>query len=107
MENNNIVVQPVDKKKIKHLVNVALILFFVTVVEFIIAFTMASGGLRTTIFVVMSIVKAYYIVSEFMHLGHEVKPLRWSIIFPMILVLWLIVALIVEGGYVYVMRLFE
>ncbi len=107
MENNNIVVQPVDKKKVRHLVNVALILFFVTVVEFIIAFTMASGGLRTTIFVVMTIVKAYYIVSEFMHLGHEVKPLRWSIIFPMILVMWLIAALIIEGNYIYLINLFN
>lgn len=103
-EETNITVKPVDKAKVRHLVKIALYLFAVTVVEFIIAFTLAAGDLRTIIFVVLTIVKAYYIVSEFMHLGHEEKGLRWSIIFPLILVVWLIVALIVEGDYINTMR---
>ncbi len=100
-EETNIVVEPVDKAKVRHLVKVALILFVVTVLEFIIAFTVGPGGLRTSIFVIMTIVKAYYIVSEFMHLGHEEKGLRWSIIFPLILVVWLIIALLMEGSFIF------
>ena len=105
-EEKKIVVQPVDKSVIRHVLKVALILFVVTVIEFIIAFTLASGGLKTSIFVVMTIVKAYYIVSEFMHLGHEEKGLRWMIIFPTILVVWLIIALLVEGTYIHIERFF-
>jgi cytochrome c oxidase subunit IV len=103
-EENKVVVQPVDPAKIKHLVKVAVYLFLVTVVEFIVAFTLGEGGLRTSLFVIMTIVKAFYIVAEFMHLGHEVKSLRWSIIMPMILVVWLIIALLMEGSAIHIAR---
>ena len=105
-EENNIVAQPIDKAKVRHILKVALILFVVTVLEFIIAFTLASGGLKTSIFVIMTIVKAFYIISEFMHLGHEEKGLRWMVIFPTILVIWLIIALLVEGTYINFERFF-
>ena len=105
VEETKIEVKPVDKAKVKHLVKIALYLFLITGAEFAIACTLGAGGLRTTIFIVMTIVKAYYIVQEFMHLGHEVKGLRMSIVLPMLLVLWLIVALIVEGGYIADVRL--
>jgi cytochrome c oxidase subunit 4 len=105
-EENKVVVQPVDKAKTRHVIKVALILFVVTVIEFIIAFTIGPGAFRTSIFVVMTIVKAFYIVSEFMHLGHEEKGLKWMIIFPTILVIWLIIALLTEGSYINVARFF-
>jgi len=105
-EENNVVVEPVDKGKVRHILKVAIILFVVTVFEFIIAFTLTAGGLKTSIFVVMTIIKAFYIVSEFMHLGHEEKGLRWMIIFPTILVIWLIVALLAEGSYISLERFF-
>ncbi|MEN8248239.1 MAG: cytochrome C oxidase subunit IV family protein [Bacteroidota bacterium] len=105
-EENKVVVQPVDSAKVKHLVKIAAYLFFVTVIEFVVAFTMGAGGLRTSLFVIMTIVKAFYIIFEFMHLGHEVKGLRWSVIFPMILVVWLIIALLMEGSYIHVERFF-
>ena len=70
-ETTEIIVQPVDKSKVRHLLKVALILFIVTIFEFVIAFTMESSPLRTSIFIGLTIVKAFYIVSEFMHLGHE------------------------------------
>ncbi|MDB2613221.1 cytochrome C oxidase subunit IV family protein [bacterium] len=34
------------------------------------------------IFIVLTIIKAAYIVMEFMHLGHEVKGLKLSILLP-------------------------
>lgn len=97
-ETKEIVVQPVNKEKVKQLVRVAVILGVVTAFEFLVAFTIGAGLLKTSIFVAMTIVKAFYIVGEFMHLKHEVKLLIWSILLPMIFVVWLLIALIYEGG---------
>ena len=97
-------VQPIDKKKVKQLVTVAVYLLIITACEFVIAFTMESGPLRTSIFIGLTIFKAYYIVSEFMHLKYEVKMLIWSIMVPLMFIIWLIIALIYEGGAVYDVR---
>ena len=96
---SNIQVQPADKSVIMGIWKVAGILALVTAIEYVFAFTMDAGFLRSTIFVVLTIVKAFYIVSEFMHLGHEVKGLIYSIILPMMFIIWLIVALVnIEGA---------
>ncbi|HNP94426.1 MAG: cytochrome C oxidase subunit IV family protein [Cyclobacteriaceae bacterium] len=92
-----VTVIPPDKEKIKKLWTVAGILLFVTIIEFIIAFTMGHGTLKTAIFVGLTIVKAAYIVGEFMHLRYEVKVLLWSILIPMIFVVWMLVAFVYEG----------
>jgi len=97
-ETTEIIVQPVDKSKVRHLLKVALILFIVTIIEFVVAFTMESSPLRTSIFIGLTVVKAFYIVAEFMHLGHEAKVLIWSILIPMLFVVWLIIALLMEGN---------
>lgn len=89
---------PRDKKKEKFLWKIALILGIVTAIEFLFAFTLPRGPLLITIFVTLTIVKAFYIVAEFMHLKYEVKVLIWSILIPMLFVVWLIIALLVEGG---------
>ncbi len=73
------------------------ILLAITALEFLIAFTMNHGILKITIFIVMTIVKAFYIVGEFMHLKHETKGLIWTILIPIIFVCWLILALLMEG----------
>jgi cytochrome c oxidase subunit IV len=54
--------------------------------------------MKISIFIGLTFVKAFYIVSEFMHLKHETKVLIWSIILPMIFVVWLVIALLYEGG---------
>ncbi|MFT5914838.1 MAG: cytochrome c oxidase subunit IV [Flammeovirgaceae bacterium] len=94
------------KAKMKTIVKVTIILSAVTGIEFFLAFIMGAGTARTSLFFILTIVKAYYIVSEFMHLGHEAKSLQWSIIFPLAFVVWLIVALLVEGDTVYDIRSF-
>ena len=54
------------------------------------------------IFIVLTIVKAYYITWDFMHMRDETKALRrmvvWTAIF---LICYLIFILLQEGGYVY------
>jgi len=92
------------KAKIKKIIQVTIILSVVTGIEFVFAFIMDAGTARTALFFILTIVKAYFIISEFMHLGHEVNALKWSIIFPLAFILWLIVALLVEGDTVYQLR---
>jgi cytochrome c oxidase subunit 4 len=94
---DNVQVIPPNKEKIKRLWTVAGILGAVTAVEFLIAFTMPHGPLKVSIFVGLTIVKAAYIVGEFMHLRYEVKVLFWSILIPMIFVIWMLVAFVYEG----------
>lgn len=96
-EPQQIIVLPPNKEKIKQLWRVALILGVITCVEFVIAFTMTQGPMKTFIFVVMTIVKAGFIVGEFMHLRYEVKSLFWCILFPIIFIAWMLVAFIFEG----------
>lgn len=90
-------VLPPNKEKIKKLWTVAGILGIITAIEFAVAFMMGHGVLKTSIFVLMTIVKAAYIVGEFMHLRHEVKVLMWSIVLPMVFVVWMLVAFVYEG----------
>jgi len=80
------------------------ILLGITALEFAIAFTIHKGTLKTAIFVGMTIVKAFYIVGEFMHLKHEVKSLIWTLLIPCIFVVWLLIALIAEGGSIFDLR---
>lgn len=92
-----VIVLPPDKEKIKKLWRVALILLLVTMVEFIIAFTIPHGHAKTFLFVILTIVKAGYIVGEFMHLRYEVKVLFWAVLVPMIFIVWMLVAFVYEG----------
>ncbi|MBY0433088.1 MAG: cytochrome C oxidase subunit IV family protein [Cyclobacteriaceae bacterium] len=92
-----VMVLPPDKEKIKKLWRVAGILLIITVIEFIIAFTLPHGAAKTFLFVLLTIVKAGYIVGEFMHLRYEVKVLFWAVLVPMIFVVWMLVAFVYEG----------
>ena len=96
-EHAQVTVIPPNKEKIKKLWTVAGILGVVTAFEFLIAFTMHHGPLKTSIFIGLTIVKAAYIVGEFMHLRYEVKVLFWSILIPMVFVVWMLVAFVYEG----------
>ncbi len=51
-------------------------------------------------FIILTIVKAYYIVYSFMHLGSEKKNLKWSIILPVwVLIPYLLFILLTEAFY--------
>lgn len=72
-ETNNVQVIPEDKEKTKKIWKVAGILAVVTIIEFIFAFTLPRGIILVSIFLGLTVVKAFYIVAEFMHLKHEQK----------------------------------
>lgn len=49
-------------------------------------------------FIILTVVKAFYIVMEFMHLGHEKKSLRMYIIVPyLIFIAYMTFLLLTEG----------
>jgi hypothetical protein len=47
---------------------------------------------------ILTLAKAYYIVSIFMHLGDEVRNLIMTIIVPLCLFIWFIAAFLWDGG---------
>lgn len=82
------------------------ILLAATAVEFVVAFAIVHEHkfLRVSIFLLLTVVKAFYIVGEFMHLAHEKKVLIRSVVLPMIFVLWFIIAMLVEGNSIFEVR---
>ena len=76
------------------------ILVLITAVEFVFVFLMHPSTLRNSIFIVLTILKAFFIVGEFMHLKHETKGLIWTVLVPVSLLVWLLVALITEGSFI-------
>ena len=101
-----VTVLPPDTAKIKKLWTVAAILGIITLVEFGVAFGVPHEmkDMRVWIFIIMTIVKAAYIVGEFMHLRHEAKVLMWSILIPMVFVVWMLVAFVYEGMQIFKVR---
>tara|TARA_B100001245_G_C22589074_1_gene292426 strand:- start:55 stop:375 length:321 start_codon:yes stop_codon:yes gene_type:complete len=61
-------------------------------------------SLLNHIFIVLTLVKAGYIVLVFMHLGFERTTFKWTILIPaFILIPYLLFILLSEGGYAYFM----
>ena len=48
--------------------------------------------------VALSLYKAYFIIYEFMHMGHEVRGLRATVLLPVLLLVWAVVAFFNEGA---------
>lgn len=59
-------------------------------------------NLLNWIFIILTIVKAYYIVWAFMHIEGEKGSLRWSVVAPLVfLVLYLLFIILIEGDYIF------
>jgi cytochrome c oxidase subunit IV len=46
---------------------------------------------------ILTLAKAYYIVSIFMHLGDEIRNMIMTIVVPLLLFVWFIAAFIIDG----------
>lgn len=87
---------------------VLIILLVVTTVEVVLGIIKPEAllvpvigtSLLNIIFIVLTLVKALYIVAEFMHLKYEKTNLKWTIALPMVILIpYLTFILLVEGGY--------
>ncbi|MFT6844877.1 MAG: cytochrome c oxidase subunit 4 [Flavobacteriales bacterium] len=80
------------------------LLLIVTAVEVAMGALLSGKGFDTTLkvsFIVLTIVKAYYIIMNFMHLGEERKGLKWVILVPYILfIIYLYLICMFESTYI-------
>ncbi|MDZ4847309.1 MAG: cytochrome C oxidase subunit IV family protein [Chitinophagales bacterium] len=77
------------------------ILAVVTIVEVVAALIYPETMPRLLLnffFIVMSVAKAYYIISVFMHLGHERRALQLTVLLPTLFLVWAIIAFLWEGS---------
>lgn len=98
-------------KKRKTIWNIFWLLLVVTVVEITLGFIFSRDESMKTFllwtFVILTLVKAYYIIMSYMHLGDEKKSFSYSILIPFFLfVTYLLVITLIEGSYSYEMLKF-
>lgn len=83
---------------------VTIILSVLTIIELILGFSMIGmeeGFLRHFIkgvIIILMLAKAFYIVSYFMHLGHELRNMIMTIVVPLGLFIWFIIAFLYDGS---------
>lgn len=88
----------------KEIIRVTVILSILTVVELILGFWMIGmedGFLKHFIkgaIVILMLAKAFYIVGYFMHLRHELKNMIMTIVVPLFLFVWFIIAFLSDGN---------
>jgi cytochrome c oxidase subunit IV len=93
-----------SKKQVKRILFVTAVLSVVTIVEVLLGlycykYTHLAKWVANTIFVVLTVFKAGYIVKVFMHLGDEVKNMFISVLIPLVLFVWFIIAFLADGDF--------
>jgi len=89
----------VESNGTKEIWRTLTILSLLTAVDIILYFYMPLNSFRNFVFIVLGIVKAYYIVASFMHMKHEKIDLAAVILVPLLFVLGLIAGLLYEGNF--------
>jgi len=95
----------------KRIWTVFAILSFITIVEvlfgiikpeFLYMNSFLGLNLLNWLFIILTVVKAYYIVYAFMHMEGEKTSLRYAVILPLIfLVVYLLFILLTEADYIF------
>src|ERR1700712_204102 len=86
-----------------------ILLSVITIIELIIGltiYTMHKGEHPSALLVltfkgivcILTLAKAFYIVSVFMHLGDEIRNMIMTIVVPLMLFIWFIVAFLWDGN---------
>jgi cytochrome c oxidase subunit IV len=94
---------PGDDSK-KRIWKTTIILSVITIIElgigyllYLTDFSSAADLTLKGIVIILSLAKAFYIVSIFMHLGDEVRNLIMTIVVPLMLFIWFIIAFLADG----------
>ncbi len=95
---------PESKAKIKSIWKVTGILTIITIVEVGLGLSLADkmGDYRWVLnlgFIILTVAKAFFIVSNFMHLGDEKKGMKLSVYIPLALFIWFIIAFLSDGSF--------
>ena len=91
------------KKRVK---KTTILLSIITIIELCIGLTIYSMPDASHLVILMfkgvvcilTLAKAYYIVSIFMHLGDEIRNMIMTIVVPLMLFVWFIAAFIIDGN---------
>ncbi|MGX1024564.1 cytochrome C oxidase subunit IV family protein [Flavobacterium sp. CS20] len=94
----------------KRIWSVFIILSVLTIVEvffgylrptFFVETKLINTPILNWIFIILTIIKAYYITWAFMHMEHETKGLRRAVVWTAVfLISYLVAILLIEGGYI-------
>lgn len=98
-----------DATFMKKVRKTTILLSVITIIELaigLIIYTMHKGDNPSALLILMfkgavcilTLAKAYYIVSIFMHLGDEIRNMIMTIVVPLLLFVWFIIAFIYEGN---------
>lgn len=115
MEHNNILPEVTfqhhqsDAEFKKNVRKTTILLSVITIIELIIGliiYTMHKGEHPSELLVltfkgivcILTLAKAFYIVSVFMHLGDEIRNLIMSVVMPLLLFIWFITAFLWDGN---------
>lgn len=94
---------------VKRIIKTTIVLSIITLIELAMGFSIYfihknpdfSHALVLAIkgcIVILSLAKAFYIVSVFMHLGDEIRNMIMTIIVPLMLFIWFIAAFLWDGN---------
>ena len=84
------------------IVTVVEVAFGITKPAFMIDNHFLAMKLLNWIFIVLTLVKAYYITWDFMHMRDEKKSLRRSVVWTAVfLICYLVLILLIEGDYIF------
>jgi len=83
-------------------ITIVEVFFGITKPEFLHMNNFLGLNLLNWLFIILTLVKAYYIVYAFMHMEGEKSVLRYAVILPLIfLVIYLLFILLTEGNYIF------
>jgi cytochrome c oxidase subunit IV len=100
---------PAGDEHVKKIIRTTVILSVITLIELALGFGIyfihqspdyshALVLFIKGVIVILSLLKAFYIVGVFMHLGDEVRNLIMTIVVPLLLFVWFIAAFLWEGN---------
>lgn len=89
-----------SRKQVKRIMKVTAILTAITIVEIILGLVSPlPRAVNNTFFLILTILKAAYIVRVFMHLGDEFKNFLITVLIPLTLFIWFIIAFLADGNF--------
>ena len=102
MQHHTDVNSPESKSQVKRIWKIFWILLAITVIEVMMGMFFSHSmpkALVNFFFLALTVLKAGYIVAVFMHLGDEVKSFIITVLVPLVLFVWFIIAFLADGGF--------
>jgi cytochrome c oxidase subunit IV len=99
--NHDSIDSDASKAQVKRILRITLYLSLITIVEVGLGLISHHSGIPMTvynfIFLALTLVKAFFIVKVFMHLGDEKKNFVTTVLIPLSLFVWFIIAFLADG----------